>query len=84
MSDIFQCFVKDFANLPWFLPFCFGEPAPDGTMVKQCQNVTGKNVNDLLKAFPIPYTHIKQHKDQLTAESKGRIAMSEKLDTILW
>ena len=76
--------MQDFPNLPWFLPFCFGEPAPEDTMVKQCQNVTGENVNDLLKEFPVPYSHIKQHKDKLTDESKGRIAMSDKLDTILW
>ncbi len=53
-------------------------------MVKHCQTVTAENVNDLLKEFPIPYTHIKQHKDQLTAESKARIATTDKLDTVLW
>lgn len=70
--------------MPWFLPFCFGESAPEDSMVKHCQTVTAENVNDLLKEFPIPYTHIKQHKDQLTAESKARIATTDKLDTVLW
>ena len=76
--------LQDFPALPWFLPYCFGTPPPDDTMVKRCKDITAENVNDLLKEFPIPYSHIKQHKDKLTSESKGRIAAGDKLDTILW
>lgn len=77
--------AKDFPALPWFLPFCFGEPAPEGTMVARCQTLTGETVNDLLKEYPIPYSHVKQFKETLTDESKARIADREaKLDTILW
>jgi len=77
--------AKDFPALPWFLPFCFGTPAPAETMVARCRDLTEANVNELLKEFAIPYSHLKQFKDKLTDESKARIAAKEdKLDTILW
>ncbi len=77
--------TKDFPALPWFLPFCFGTPAPSETMVARCRDLTNENVNDLLKEFSIPYSHLKQFKDQLNESSKAKIASKEdKLDTILW
>jgi hypothetical protein len=77
--------TNDFPALPWFLPFCFGEPAPPESMVARCRTLTHRNVNTLLKEFKIPYSHLKQFKDCLDNESKARIAASEeKLDTILW
>ncbi|CAF1594874.1 unnamed protein product, partial [Didymodactylos carnosus] len=77
--------TKDFPGLPWFLPFCFGNPAPSDTMVAHCRNVTTENVNTLLKEFSIPYSHLKQFKNVLSEESKAKIALKEeKLDTLLW
>jgi hypothetical protein len=77
--------TKDFPALPWFLPFCFGTPAPAETMVARCRDLTNENVNELLKEFSIPYSHLKQFKDQLNESSKAKIATKEdKLDTILW
>ena len=77
--------AKDFPALTWFLPFCFGIPAPSESMVARCRDLTEANVNELLKEFAIPYSHLKQHKDKLTNESKARIAVKEeKLDTVLW
>ncbi|CAF3653335.1 unnamed protein product [Rotaria socialis] len=76
---------KDFPELPWFLPFCFGSPAPAETMVARCRDITNENVNDLLKEFSIPYSHLKQFKEHLNEASKAKIAAKEdKLDTILW
>ncbi|CAF1143594.1 unnamed protein product [Rotaria sordida] len=76
---------KDFPALPWFLPFCFGTPAPTETMVSRCRELTNENINTLIKEFKIPYSHLKQYKDHLNDESKARIASYEaKLDTILW
>lgn len=76
---------KDFPNLPWFLKYCFGSEAPEGTLVHRCKNVTPDNVNELLREFSIPYSHIKEHKDILTEESKMRIATyTPKLDTLIW
>jgi hypothetical protein len=77
--------TKDFPSLPWFLPFCFGTPAPTETMVSRCRDLTSENINNLIKEFKIPYSHLKQFKDDLNNESKARIASyEEKLDTILW
>lgn len=77
--------TKDFPALPWFLPFCFGTPAPEGTMISRCQNLTRANINNLIQEFQIPYSHLKQFKEHLNSESKARIAShEEKLDTILW
>ncbi len=77
--------TKDFPSLPWFLPFCFGTPAPAESVVARCRDLTSENVNDLIKEFKIPYSHLKQFKEHLNDESKARIASyEEKLDTILW
>jgi hypothetical protein len=77
--------IKDFPALPWFLPFCFGKPAPEETMISRCRDLTIANVNSLIKEFKIPYSHLKQFKEHLNDESKARIASyEEKLDTILW
>jgi hypothetical protein len=77
--------TKDFPGLPWFLPFCFGTPAPAETMVSRCRDLTSENINTLIKEFKIPYSHLKQFKEHLNDESKARIASYEdKLDTILW
>ena len=77
--------TNDFPALPWFLPFCFGTPAPQETMVARCRELTTANINELIKEFQIPYSHLKQFKERLTNDSKARIAShEEKLDTILW
>lgn len=77
--------TKDFPALPWFLPFCFGTAAPADTMVARCRDLTNENVNDLLKEFAIPYSHLKQFKEHLNEASKAKIAAKEeKLDTVLW
>jgi hypothetical protein len=78
------CLLKDFPNLPWFLGYCFGTPAPDGSMVESCRDVTGENVNKLLEKHDMPYSHVKQLQGDLSDESKGRIAQTDKLDQILW
>ncbi|CAF4069843.1 unnamed protein product [Rotaria sordida] len=77
--------TKDFPSLPWFLPFCFGTPAPTDSMVSRCRDLTADNINNLIKEFKIPYSHLKQFKQHLNDQSKARIASyEEKLDTILW
>lgn len=76
--------AKDFTALPWFLGYCFGNDAPEGTMVHRCKAVTQETVNNLLKEFNIPYSHIKAFSSALTTESKTKLAHTEKLDTIIW
>ncbi|XP_071114112.1 uncharacterized protein [Haliotis cracherodii] len=86
LADICHFSPKtDFAVLPWFLPFCFGANSPEGSMVERCRDVTEANVNDLIKEYDVPYTHVKEHKARLTEDSKARLAAYEtKLDTVLW
>lgn len=86
LADICHFHPKmDFEAMDWFLDFCYGGPAPDGSMVQRCRDVTEDNVNNLIKEFDIPYTHIKPHVSKLTVESKARVASYEKkLDTIIW
>ncbi|XP_033635030.1 uncharacterized protein LOC117296291 [Asterias rubens] len=76
---------KDFANLPWFLPFCYGKRAPIDSMVQNCSRMTHTNVNGLLLLYNVPYAHVKTFKDSLNEESKELISRREAmLDTLLW
>nr|XP_006823148.1 PREDICTED: uncharacterized protein LOC100371489 [Saccoglossus kowalevskii] len=76
---------KDFPNLPWFLRYCYGDAAPDGSMVKSCGHLNAENVNELVKGHDVPYAHLKELNNHLDDVSKARIASYEdKLDTLLW
>eukprot|EP00057_Strongylocentrotus_purpuratus_P016336 XP_011670810.1 PREDICTED: uncharacterized protein LOC105441416 [Strongylocentrotus purpuratus] len=76
---------KDFPEKPWFLAYCFGEPAPSGSLVAKCAGMNAENINELVKGVDVPYSHIKQFTLNLTEESKERIASyEEKVDTLLW
>lgn len=77
--------MQDFPNLPWFLRFCYGEEPPSDTIAYQCKSLTNENINQIVKEYPVPFAHVKQHKDKLNNEAKGRIAEYEqKVDTVLW
>ncbi|XP_072178023.1 uncharacterized protein [Diadema setosum] len=76
---------KDFPGCPWFLPHCFGEPAPQDSLVARCASMSAANINEIVQNTDVPYTHIKQFVTSLTPESKARIAEYEKkVDTLLW
>ncbi|PIK41203.1 hypothetical protein BSL78_21955 [Apostichopus japonicus] len=76
---------KDFSSIPWFLPFCFGEEAPDTSLVKKCSLINKDNVNELILGTDVPYSHIKSLAGELNKESKTRIATyTESLSTVLW
>ncbi|XP_060069776.1 serine/arginine repetitive matrix protein 2-like [Ylistrum balloti] len=77
--------VDDFPSVPWFLPYCFDQPAPSGTVVHVCKDLNRKNINEKLKICDIPYTHCRKFRKYLNVESKIKIATSEpQLDTVLW
>ncbi|XP_022103530.1 uncharacterized protein LOC110986179 [Acanthaster planci] len=76
--------AKDFPDLPWFLPFCYGKRPPMDSLVSSCSNVSETRVNGLLLLYDIPYSHIKHLKQALNEESKELISQREKLDTLLW
>ena len=75
--------LQDF-SLPWFLPYCYGSAAPEDSPVHHCKSLTAENVNDLLKEFDLPYTHVKSFKDNLVEESKAKIAATDKINQIIW
>lgn len=79
--------TKDFPTMDWFLPFCYGCNAPEGSYIDKCRSVTDDTVNDLLAEFPLPFAQIKTKCKiaSLTDVSKAKIAECEaKLDTVLW
>lgn len=85
LADICHLHPSDDFKLSWFLPYCFGTPAPRGSLAHNCMDLNEKTLNEKLKTCDIPYAHIRQFKDALTVENKVRIASSEpQLDTILW
>lgn len=76
---------KDFQVIPWFLPHCFGEAAPDGSLVQRCSLITAENVNELVSGNEVPFSHIKSLSNVLNDASKVRIATySKNLSTVLW
>ena len=70
--------------MPWFLPFCYGTPAPDESMVAQCRDINEDSVNEMLNKYNLPFSHVKQFASKLTDESKAKIARTDKLDQVLW
>lgn len=76
---------KDFPALPWFLGFCFGNTAPEDSIVRSCKDINEHNVNELVQSHPVPYGHVKSLDKHLTDDSKRAIALKEKkIDTLLW
>lgn len=54
-------------------------------MAFQCKALSADNINEIVKEYPLPFSQVKQFKDNLTSETKGRIAEYEtKIDTVLW
>ena len=87
--NFYQCclwplFLQDF-QVSWFLPYCYGTPAPEDSIVVKCKDLDDEKANQLIASVDIPYTFIKSHKIKLTNESKERIAKAEKrLTALLW
>ena len=78
--------MKDFPQLPWFLRYCYNKSAaPEGSLVRNCAGLTAENVNDYVRAFDIPYAHLKALGYKLNDEAKARVATyTPDIDTILW
>lgn len=77
---------KDFPQLPWFLPFCFGtQEPPDGSYVASAKTMTAENVNELLESVEIPLSEVRQHAAKLTPASKQLLARREnELSRVIW
>jgi hypothetical protein len=86
LADIVHLHPTKDLQAAWFLPYCFGQELPKGSKIERLRNMTAENVNQLVTEYDnIPYSYLKKFKDQLTDESKEKIALQqEKLDTIVW
>ena len=49
-----------------------------------CKDLNADNVNDLLKEYDLPFSHIKRVKQALTDESKAKVASVDKMDMNIW
>lgn len=81
---------KDF-KLAWFLPYCYGKDAPEGSIVNKIKNMNMSNFKELYEEYQMPYEFIRLKWKEwgnwnfATLEKiKLQIVNSEKLKTILW
>ncbi|XP_022082129.1 uncharacterized protein LOC110974636 [Acanthaster planci] len=85
LADLVHFNPKTDFQVPWFLPYCYGAPAPEDSIVAKCKDLDDEKANQLIASVDIPYTFFKSHKIKLTNESKERIAKAEKhLTALLW
>ncbi|XP_038078053.1 uncharacterized protein LOC119745626 [Patiria miniata] len=85
LADLVHFNPKTDFQLPWFLPYCFGAPAPDDSIVAQCADLTQEKANEIMAAVNIPYAHLKSLHIKPSNESKERIARAEKdITSLLW
>ena len=76
---------EDFPNCMWFLPYCYGQPAPSGTVVGDVGKLTKENISEMVMGHEVDYTVARQYHEHLTVPAKQRIALyTAKLDTIIW
>ena len=71
-------------QLDWFLPYCFGADAPEGSLAYQCSQLTKENLNEVLTTVNIPYAYLKKLKDWFNDDTKKLIASNQDLSTIIW
>lgn len=79
---------KDFA-VSWFLPSCFGTPAPEDTSVYAYNNLTGDNFADYYTKYKFSYellrTHLNAGKFHPNSDIiRNMIINREDLKTVLW
>jgi len=74
---------KDFKE-PWFLGVTFGEPAPEGTVVADCVNLTQDNILEVVQKHNPPYAFLRKHKGLLNHEVIARVATYTPLETLVW
>ncbi|KAJ3388381.1 hypothetical protein HDU84_009815 [Entophlyctis sp. JEL0112] len=75
----------------WFLPFCFGVPAPDGTLVNIMSSLTTETLPRMLRDFPYLaecYSMIRQRVQErtlvLSQEAKAELAARSPIQDVIW
>eukprot|EP00011_Vannellida_sp_DIVA3-517-6-12_P010539 CAMPEP_0114626576 /NCGR_PEP_ID=MMETSP0168-20121206/11853_1 /TAXON_ID=95228 ORGANISM="Vannella sp., Strain DIVA3 517/6/12" /NCGR_SAMPLE_ID=MMETSP0168 /ASSEMBLY_ACC=CAM_ASM_000044 /LENGTH=650 /DNA_ID=CAMNT_0001837885 /DNA_START=31 /DNA_END=1979 /DNA_ORIENTATION=- len=91
-ADIVHVRKTDFC-VSWFLPFVFGEAAPEGTVVGRCANFKSKPVDEqvaLLRERELPYTFVRRQLQEgtrpvvLHEQLRDTIVQYEDLSTVIW
>ncbi|KAJ3252879.1 hypothetical protein HDU77_004874 [Chytriomyces hyalinus] len=90
VADLCHLRPTDF-SLPWFLPFCFGAPAPEGTLVHAMTTMTTETLPGLLTTFPYLaecYSMIRQRvqesKLKLTEEAQLLLTQKAPVEDVIW
>lgn len=77
-------------GLQWFLPYCFGKPAPDTSIVGRGNALNYDNFPEIFQDLQIPFEFIRLKLQLKTSyhpkknEVKAMIAQHEPIRTILW
>ncbi|KAI9343152.1 hypothetical protein BDR26DRAFT_1006400 [Obelidium mucronatum] len=90
VADLCHLQAKDFQT-PWFLPFCFGTPAPAGTLVDVMTSVTTETLAQTIESFPYLascYSMIRQRVQDgtlsLSKEAKAWLAAKAPVEDVIW
>jgi hypothetical protein len=77
---------RDF-QLDWFLGYCFGTPAPEGSLVYILETVNAENFRVIYDKYELPYECIRiaiKDKVVLGPNDKAQVIQRESLKTVLW
>ncbi|ELR17586.1 Ubox domain containing protein [Acanthamoeba castellanii str. Neff] len=83
LADLVHLHPSDF-QLPWFLSFVFGHPAPEDSLVVQAQKLTPENAEELVTQYKFPYSFLRKNLPDMSLKVKAQVALYEKLDTLVW
>ncbi|KAJ3014541.1 UNVERIFIED_CONTAM: hypothetical protein HDU68_000232 [Siphonaria sp. JEL0065] len=90
VADLCHLKAADFQAV-WFLPFCFGTPAPAGTLVDVMTSVTTETLASTIESFPYLaecYSMIRQRVQDrtlsLTQEAKACLAKRAPVEDVIW
>lgn len=98
LADLTHLHSKHDFSIDWFLPYCYGEKAPENTIVAKFQNMTLDNFLEINEEYNLSYKLFRvKFADQLknpwgsSASASGKLnrikehfARNEKLKVCLW
>ncbi len=86
LCDIVHPHKEDF-SVPWFLSFCYGEIAPEDSLVYIMHIMNNDNFQELYKQYRMPYSLIRLARgiqDNLNTCNKETLICHEPLRTVVW
>lgn len=91
LADLTHLNPKRDFSIDWFLPYCFGTPAPTGSIVDKVNSMTADTFSDVYEEYQLPYECVRMKMKDWTNNFSGRlskaklqIARRERLKTLLW